>query len=529
MIGERVGDWTVEAEVACDDRSRVYRVRSALKPESEGILTLLHSSTYKTPDFLELFRGRLIALLKLDHPALVRYLASGIVHGDPYYVTEAVEGATYETLLRDGQKPTWQEVMQAALPAMSALRYSHRRGILHGDLRPGNLWRLPDGSIKVGGAGLSRLFDNEMPTFGSNALGPPAFMSPERASGKTITKRSDFYSFGCLLYALTTGRPPFTMANVMELVHKHSFVLPDRPIHFIPDLPEELDALIMKLLVKDPQMRPGSGTMIIEELERIWAAHEARGKLPKRPVLPVEGPEPLEKPAPAKPLLPRPVSKPPKPLLKRPYVIIPAFLVVVSALGFGFYWTQSAPEDLFARAEPLMRSDDPNDWEKAWSDYLEPLSRRYPDRYVEEIKAFRGRVEPFTEWKRVSTAGRATKFSSEGERFYVQGLRLTQAGDFAGAKKCWERVVTAFAQNPNEARWVDLSRVALARSQPQMGVLHRPEGESALRTALDKAKLLMVEGKKSEADALWKALEELYRDDQDGAEVREMIRKERGS
>src|ERR671912_624269 len=100
------------------------------------------------------------------------------------------------------------------------------------------------------------------------------------------TKRSDFYSLGCLLYALLTGRPPFTAANLVELIHKHCFVMPERPIHFVPDLPEEVDNQVMKLLAKDPQVRPGSGTLLLADLERVWSSLETRGKLGKRPALP---------------------------------------------------------------------------------------------------------------------------------------------------------------------------------------------------------------------------------------------------
>ena len=94
------------------------------------------------------------------------------------------------------------------------------------------------------------------------------------------------------MYALLTGRPPFTASNLVELIHKHCFVMPERPVHFLPDLPEELDALVMKLLAKDPQVRPGSGTVLLAEVERVWASLEARGKLGKRPALPADDPLP---------------------------------------------------------------------------------------------------------------------------------------------------------------------------------------------------------------------------------------------
>src|SRR4029077_19728056 len=107
-------------------------------------------------------------------------------------------------------------------------------------------------------------------------------------------------SLGCLLYALLTGRPPFTATNRVELMHKHSFVMPERPAHYVTEIPDELDTLVMKLLAKDPQARPGSGTLLLAEFERVWATLETRGKLSKRPTLPSDeappAPEPEDRP-----------------------------------------------------------------------------------------------------------------------------------------------------------------------------------------------------------------------------------------
>jgi hypothetical protein len=176
-----------------------------------------------------------------------------------------------------------------------------------------------------------------------------------------------------------------------------------------------------------------------------------------------------------------------------------------------------------------MHSEDPADWEKAWTEYLEPLSREYPDRYAEEIKAFRARTEPLAELRKAQAAGRAARYRSEAERFYQEGVRQCQAGDFPGAKRTWERVVAAYAGIEGEARWVDLARQAASRLPAQEGTLHRPAAATALRQALDRARTLNAAGKVKEATEILDALDDLYRDDPDAAEIREMIKKERGS
>jgi hypothetical protein len=528
MIGERVGDWVIDAELGHDQRGRAYRAHAVADPKRLAVVKVLAGG--QSTEFHELFRGRLLVLRKLNHPNLVPYLGGGVVHNDPYYVAEHVGGSDYQTLLRDGKRPAWPDVLAFALQCVSALRHAHRRGVLHGDLKPGNLVLAADGRVRLAEFGIARLYGAEVPPPGDNPLASAAFISPEQAAGKTPSKRSDFYSLGCLLYALLTGRPPFPSANLVELIHKHCFVMPERPAHYLPDLPDELDSLVMKLLAKDPQVRPGSGTLLLAELDRVWASLEARGKVGKRPALPADD---SLLPA-AEEAMPAAIRRipiaagPPTPLLSRAWVVIPLFLLVVGMFVGGFYLTRTDPDALYDRARPLMQSDDPADWERAWTDYLEPLSREYPDKYADEIKAFRARTQPLAELRRVLAAGRGAKYTSEAERFYHEGLRLAEGGDFAGARWVWEQMATAFTGVESEARWVELARQAAGRMPPQDGALHRPSS-AGLRAALDRAKALKADGKTAEANAVWDSLEALYRDDPDGGEIRELIRKERGS
>jgi hypothetical protein len=527
MIGERVGDWVIDAALARDHRGRAYRAHAADDPAKLATVKVLANG--QSAEFHELFRGRLLLLRKLSHPNLVTYLGGGIVHNDPYFVAEHVPGPDFQTLLREGKRPAWPDVLSYALQCVSALRHAHRRGVLHGDLKPANLLLASEGQVKLAEAGIARLYGSEVPPPGDNPLASAAFISPEQAAGKPATKRSDFYSLGCLLYALLTGRPPFSAANLIELIHKHSFVMPERPAHYLTDLPDEFDGLLMKLLAKDPQVRPGSGTLLLAEFERVWASLEARGKVSKRPALPADGPlpPPIEEGATAKVKKSAAPPRPPRPVMSRPVVVIPLFLLCVGVLIGGFYLTRTDPDELYARAQPLMRSDDPADWERAWTEYLEPLSREYPDKYADEIKAFRARAQPLAELRRAQATGRAARYASEAERFYHEGLRQCEAGDFAGARRTWERVVAAFTGVPSEAPWVELARQAAGRLPAQDGALHRPSA-AAVRATIDRAKALRAEGKTAEADAVWDALTELYRDDPDAGEIRDLIRKERG-
>jgi hypothetical protein len=265
--------------------------------------------------------------------------------------------------------------------------------------------------------------------------------------------------------------------------------------------------------------------MLLAELERLWAAFEARGRLPKRPALPADDlPAQVEEDEPVVPMVTVPPA-PPRPLMRRPLVVIPMFLGVVALIAVGFYLSRTDPDELYARAVPLMRSDDPADWEKAWTEYLEPLSRDHPDRYADEVKAFRARTEPLGELRKAIAVGKKAGYKSEAERLYHAGLELCRAGDFAGAKRLWDRVVLVYGGADD--KWAEFSRQAAARVPSADGSLRRPAAAVEVRTALERAKALKAAGKSAEADVLFDALDALYRDDPDGAEIRELIRKER--
>src|SRR5205085_1231040 len=113
-------------------------------------------------------------------------------------------------------------------------------------------------------------------TAAGSFVGTAAYLAPEHAGGKPATKRSDFYSLGGVLYCLLSGRPPFAGDNAAELLHKHCYAVPERLQRLVPEVPHDIDALVMQLLEKDPARRPADGMVLLRQLERI------RGKLERK-------------------------------------------------------------------------------------------------------------------------------------------------------------------------------------------------------------------------------------------------------
>ena len=258
---------------------------------------------------------------------------------------------------------------------------------------------------------------------------------------------------------------------------------------------------------------------------------ERRGQLAKRPNLPViegDGKEislEEEDPLPRRRLEPIPTL--PTPWHKNPWFVVPMFCLCVGLLVWIFFFRGPTPEELMASARPLLESDNPADWERAWNDYLEPLSRKYPDRYPEELKEARRRLDEQGEMRRSLAAGKVVRYHSEAERFYYEGLRLSQAGEFSAARQMWRNVVRAFSSIESDKHWVQLAGIGLDRLPPREEMVLRPSTTTDLKTTLQpifaEIRQLRQNGKMKEADSIRQAIDMLYRDDPEGQKVREWL------
>jgi hypothetical protein len=306
--------------------------------------------------------------------------------------------------------------------------------------------------------------------------------------------------------------------------------LPERPIHFVPDLPEEFDRFIRRLLAKEPAQRPGSGTLLIQELDGIWSILERRGAVGKHPPVVAgddDGDMALETAALLPPRLPEPIPREPLPLLRRWYVVGPLFAACVLLLLWGFWWRGPSADDLMAKARPLLDSENPADWDRAWVEYLEPLSRKFPNKYQEEVKEAKARIAEKGDLQRALAAGNSVHYRSQAERFYHEGLRLLQSGEWAPARRVWENLVRTFESIEAEKHWAELARDALRRTEDRASTSLRPmngaELEEQLRPVADEIGRLRAAGHAKEADAREQALLFLYRDDPEIERLRRML------
>ncbi|MDQ2983547.1 MAG: serine/threonine protein kinase [Actinomycetota bacterium] len=200
---------------------------------------------------------------RLAHPNVVQVFDSGEDEGRPYIVMEYIEGQSLAELVRQGGKLAPQEVVAAAQQVCAGLEHAHERGLVHRDLKPGNLLRRDDGCVKIADFGIARAAETTRLTLAGTILGTATYLSPEQAMGAEATPASDVYTLGITLYELLTGHPPYRIESLADLPAKHrEGAIP--PNETDPDVPPALAQVVMSCLAVDPARRPRSAA----ELER---------------------------------------------------------------------------------------------------------------------------------------------------------------------------------------------------------------------------------------------------------------------
>ncbi len=246
------------------------------------------------------FRREAQSAASLNHPAIVSVYDTGEEfneegadgHGvaQPYIVMEYVAGRTLRDILREGRKILPERALEITSGVLSALDYSHRAGIVHRDIKPGNVMLTPAGDVKVMDFGIARAISDAQSTMTQTAavVGTAQYLSPEQARGETVDSRSDVYSTGCLLYELLTGRPPFVGDSPVAVAYQHVREQPVPPSQIEEDLDPALDAIVMKALAKKVEDRYQSAAAMRADIDRYLAGKPIEA--PTVVAAPVEAP-----------------------------------------------------------------------------------------------------------------------------------------------------------------------------------------------------------------------------------------------
>jgi eukaryotic-like serine/threonine-protein kinase len=261
------GRYRIERKLGAGGMANVYLAEDQELGRRVAI-KILNDRHANDEQFVERFRREAKNAAALSHPNIVSIYDRGEAEGTYYIAMEYLDGRSLKELIVTRGDAPISVAVEYARQILSALRFAHRHGIVHRDIKPHNVLVNADGVLKVTDFGIARAGASQMTEAGS-IVGTAQYLSPEQARGGDVDQRSDLYSLGVVLYELLTGAVPFVGDTPVEIAMKHLSQTPEPPSRKRADVPRELDMVVMRALAKDPADRYQSADEMEADLERV--------------------------------------------------------------------------------------------------------------------------------------------------------------------------------------------------------------------------------------------------------------------
>jgi serine/threonine-protein kinase len=283
---EQIGDYLVRRLIGEGGMGKVYEAEERLSKRRVA-LKVLHQELARSEQGRRLFLNEMQILAHLEHPNIVRSLASTEANGELVMVLEYLDGRTLRALLNAEGRLEWTQAIRIVADIAAALSAAHGQEppIIHRDLKPENIMVLEGGSVKVMDFGIAKVIEALNQT-NTQSVGTLQYMSPEQIDAHTIDHRSDLYCLGLIFYELLAGRPPFQSASPRQLLNLQCTAEPPAlPDEVRGGLPRGVESLLFQLLEKAPEDRPYLAEDVIERLEPFQVAAPAKsgGRAPVTP------------------------------------------------------------------------------------------------------------------------------------------------------------------------------------------------------------------------------------------------------
>ena len=283
VLGDR---YQLGAMIGTGGMSDVF-IADDLRLHREVAIKVLRSDLARDPSFVTRFNKEALSVAALNHPGIVSVYDSGKEETPsgvmPYIVMEYVEGKTLREIIHKGERFPLQRAVEIVEGILTALQYSHKNGIVHRDIKPGNIMITDSGDTKVMDFGIARALADSGATLTStwNIVGTAQYLSPEQATGGQADARSDLYSVGCLFYELVSGKPPFSGETPVAIAYQHVST-PLTPVTDIePSLDPALNNFFSVSLAKDPADRYQSANAMLKDLKKLAKGEGITTQIPR--------------------------------------------------------------------------------------------------------------------------------------------------------------------------------------------------------------------------------------------------------
>ncbi len=273
-----LGDFKLEKKLGQGGMGTVF-LATQKSLDRKVALKTLSPEFAKKPDFVQRFLREARSMARLQHPNVVQVYAADSVSGVNFAAIEFIDGRSMQNWMNDLKQLSIGDAIHVVLVCADALKHAHDQNMIHRDIKPDNILVTSRGVVKVADFGLAKALDEDVSmTQSGTGLGTPLYMAPEQArNAKHVDKRSDIYALGSTLYYFVTGKLPFTGESTLELIiaKERGTYASARKVN--PKVPERLDLIIGKMLLKDPKDRYGDCEDIIRDLGNLGLANPALG------------------------------------------------------------------------------------------------------------------------------------------------------------------------------------------------------------------------------------------------------------
>ena len=274
--------YEIGAMIGTGGMADVY-IAEDLRLHRKVAVKILRSDLARDPAFVARFKKEALAAGGLNNPGIVAVFDSGEDGPNSYIVMELVKGHTLRQVLQSDEEISQDEAVQIVTEILEALEYSHAEGIIHRDIKPGNIMITESGKVKVMDFGIARALDDIGATMTNtwSVVGTAQYLSPEQATGDSADARSDIYSVGCLMYELLVGRPPFIGDTPVSIAFQHVSAPLPAPSDINPDIDSNLETIIKVALHKNPDDRYQDAGAMLADLRRAVRGEQVTTKIRK--------------------------------------------------------------------------------------------------------------------------------------------------------------------------------------------------------------------------------------------------------
>ncbi|MBN1521564.1 MAG: protein kinase [Candidatus Aureabacteria bacterium] len=268
MIGKTLGNYKIEKELGRGGMGVVYLAHQTSLNRKVAI-KVLPSSLAQDSQLVERFLREARAAARLDHPNIVTIHDVSEYEGTYFIAMKLLEGKTLKDIIKQKGRLTPDEAVSVMIQIADALQYAHEKGIIHRDIKSPNIIIEKSGRAVLTDFGIARAATDTRLTMTGMMVGSPGYMSPEQAQGKDVDSRADLYSLGACFFEMLTGKTPYEGDTPFSIAYKHINEPVRSPQELIPDIPHAVDAIVKKLMAKNPEDRFASAGLLLSELKKL--------------------------------------------------------------------------------------------------------------------------------------------------------------------------------------------------------------------------------------------------------------------